>query len=225
MNIKIFKIQSTAEPNIGKKRLAVENKEINYYPSFEVSKTLRMSSYLLSRITSQFMVKDGRQSINIGLELKFESKRQKVLGYTRKLANGKFWEFSPLAVNLINKYKTKFPALFKNLENVGQGIPDVSEILSSSEIKEVRSWLKEVKSELIPVSLESESFTKFSYQAIEQYMDNYILNQVPTINKDIRGVPREAILNAGESYQLLSDQRFELGDRVIYVQDFGKVQF
>ena len=119
----------------------------------------------------------------------------------------------------------KIPALFKNLENVGQGIPDVSEILSSSEIKEVRSWLKEVKSELIPVSLESESFTKFSYQAIEQYMDNYILNQVPTINKDIRGVPREAILNAGESYQLLSDQRFELGDRVIYVQDFGKVQF
>ena len=223
LNIKIFKIQSTAEPNIGKKRLAVENKEINYYPSFEVSKTLRMSSYLLSRITSQFMVKDGRQSINIGLELKFESKRQKVLGYTRKLANGKFWEFSPLAVNLINKYKTKFPALFKNLENVGQGIPDVSEILSSSEIKEVRSWLKEVKSELILVSLESESFTKFSYQAIEQYMDNYILNQVPTINKDIRGVPREAILNAGESYQLLSDQRFELGDRVIYVQDFGKV--
>ncbi|RCK63054.1 5'-3' exoribonuclease 1 [Candida viswanathii] len=223
LNIKIFKIQSTAEPNIGKRRLAIENKEITYYPSFEVSKTLKISPYLLSRITSQFMVKDGKQNVNIGLELKFESKRQKVLGYTKKLANGRFWEFSPLAVNLINKYKTRFPNLFKNLQNVGQNIPDVTEILDKAEIKEIKSWLKEVKSELIPVSLESESFTKFSYQAIEQYMDTYILNQVPTINKDIRGVPRDAILNAGESYQLLSDQRFELGDRVVYVQDFGKV--
>ena len=43
-------------------------------------------------------------------------------------------------------------------------------------------------------------------------MDNYLsMNQIPTINKDIKGVPREAILNANESYQLLSDQRFELG--------------
>ena len=97
----------------------------------------------------------------------------------------------------------------------------MDEILSLEELKEIRSWLKEVKSELIPVSLESESFTKFSYQAIEQYMDNYLsMNQIPTINKDIKGVPREAILNANESYQLLSDQRFELGDRIIYVQDF-----
>ncbi|KAL6450930.1 XRN1 5'-3' exoribonuclease 1 [Candida maltosa Xu316] len=226
LSIKIFKIQSIAEPNIGKKRLFIESKEFKYYPSYEVSKTLKLNPLLLSRITSQFMIQDGRQKVNIGLELKFESRREKVLGYTRKSYNGKFWEFSPLAIDLINRYIKKFPKLFANLESLGNtsAIPDASKLLSSKdELSEVKKWLKEVKADLIPVSLESESFTKFSFQAIEQYMDNYILNQVPTINKDIRGVPRDAILNASESYQLLSDQKFELGDRIIYVQDFGKV--
>ncbi|CAI5757161.1 unnamed protein product [Candida verbasci] len=223
--IKIFKIQSTQEPNIGKKRLAIENREIKYYPSFEVAKTLRISPLLLSKITSQYIITNEKnQKVNIGLELKFESKRQKVLGYTKKSLNGKFWEFSPLAINLLQQYISKFPNLFRRLNQLGPSdIPNISQVSIPDECKKVREWLKEVKSELIPVSLESESFTKFSYQAIEQYMNNYILNQVPTINKDIKGVPREAILNASESYQLLGDQKFELGDRVIYVQDFGKV--
>lgn len=30
-------------------------------------------------------------------------------------------------------------------------------------------------------------------------------------------------MNPEESYQLLSDQKFELGDRIVYIQDFGKV--
>ena len=76
--MKIFKIQLTAEPNIGKKRLAIEKNEIKYYPSFEVAKTLRLNPLLLSKITSQFMVQDSSKGkVNIGLELKFESKRQK----------------------------------------------------------------------------------------------------------------------------------------------------
>ncbi|KAG7662769.1 exo2 [[Candida] subhashii] len=225
LSIKIFKIQSTAEPNIGKKRVNMENREIRYAPSFEVSKLVRISPLLLSRITSQFMIQEEKSKTNIGLELKFEMKKQKALGYTRKSANGRFWEFSPLAINMINTYKTKFPELFRKLEGYAKSnaMPKVSDISTPEEIKEVRKWLKEAKEDLILVSLESESLTKFSFQAIEQDMENYILNQIPTINKDIKGVPREAILNASESYQLLSAQRFDLGDRVVYVQDFGKV--
>ena len=60
------------------KRLAIEKNEIKYYPSFEVAKTLRLNPLLLSKITSQFMVQDSSKGkVNIGLELKFESKRQK----------------------------------------------------------------------------------------------------------------------------------------------------
>ncbi|KAK6455429.1 Kem1 5 [Scheffersomyces xylosifermentans] len=224
LSIKISKIQSIAEPNIGKKRWSIENREIKYYPSFEVSKTLRLNPLLLSRITSQYMILDGNGSrTNIGLELKFEGKRQKVLGYTKKSPNGKFWEFSPLAIDLINRYKSKFPKLFANLSQLGgKDMPRVGEVSSAEELKEVRSWLKEVKRDLIAVSLESESLTKFSFEAIEQFMINYVNTPIPTVNRDIKGVPKDAILNPGDSYQLLSDQKFELGDRVIYVQDFGK---
>ncbi|EDK45238.1 5'-3' exoribonuclease 1 [Lodderomyces elongisporus NRRL YB-4239] len=224
LNVQIFKIQSSAEPNIGKRRLIVESKEIQYLPSFEVSKALRINPLLLSKITSQYMIRDGNQKTNIGLELKFESKRQKVLGYTRKLYNGKFWEFSPLAMNLINTYKTKFPQLFAALSKLdGSDMPQASQLLTQDELKLVRKWLKEVKEDFIPVSLESQSLTKFSFAAIENYMDSYIANPVPLLNKDIRGVPRNAILNASDSYQLLSEQKFDLGDRVVYVQDHGKV--
>lgn len=224
LSIRVSKISSTAEPNIGKRRQSIEAKQINYVPSFDVSKKLAINPLLLSKITSLYMIQDGNKKINIGLELKFQSKRQKVLGYTKQLANGKFWEFSPLAINLIQSYRQKFPKLFAKLSQLkGSDIPNLKDVSDADEIQEVKKWLKEVKADLIPVSLESQSFTKFSFGAIEQYMENYILTQVPMINKDIRGVPRNAILNASESYQLLSDQKFELGDRVEYVQDFGKV--
>ncbi|KAI5969618.1 exo2 [Candida margitis] len=224
LSIRVSKISSVAEPNIGKRRQSIEAKQINYVPSFDVAKKLGINPLLLSKITSQYMIQDGNKKVNIGLELKFQSKRQKVLGYTRQSANGKFWEFSPLAINLIQTYKQKFPSLFSKLSHLrGSDIPNLKDVSNAEEIQEVKKWLKEVKTDLIPVSLESQSFTKFSFASIEQYMENYVLNQVPLINKDIRGVPRNAILSATESYQLLSDQKFDLGDRVEYVQDFGKV--
>lgn len=46
--------------------------------------------------------KDGSKT-NLGLSLKFEGKGLKVMGYSRKLERG--WEFSDLAVKLIQEYK------------------------------------------------------------------------------------------------------------------------
>jgi hypothetical protein len=45
---------------------------------------------------------DG-QKINLGLSLKFEMKRLKVIGYSRK--DGRNWEFSDVAIQLILDYK------------------------------------------------------------------------------------------------------------------------
>lgn len=224
VNIKVNKIQATAEPNIGKRRLEVENKEIKYLPSFQVSKLLKLNPLFLSQITSGFMLEDGNKKVNIGLELKFEARRQKVLGYTQKY--GKVWEFSPLAIQLIRNYQNKFPSLFNNLirhSSNTRNMPKVKEVSSEEEIQEVRKFLKEAKLQLITVSLESESLTRFSFNAIESYIEHYIAQPPPLSNKDIKGVPKEAILDPSESYQLLSTQKFELGDRVIYVQDSGKV--
>lgn len=75
-----------------------------YYPSFTVAEMLRISPRAIARITSSFMVlTSDNQKINLGLSLKFEAKGQKVLDYSRK--DGKFWEFSEKAVELLREYR------------------------------------------------------------------------------------------------------------------------
>ena len=230
LNVKISKIQAESEPNIGKERYYVESREIVYLPSFEVSKRLKLNPLLLSKLTSTFTIEDkGGKRMNIGLELKFEGRKQKVLGFTRKQnVNSKIWEFSPLAIKLINDYRTKFSSVFQKLVQLKdfKAIPKWTELFKSEEeLTELRKWLKELRSQLITVSLELDSLTKFSVEAIENYMISYAQQPLQFSNKDIRGVPRDAVINPGESYQLLSTQRFELGDRVIYVQASGKVPY
>jgi hypothetical protein len=63
-----------------------------------------MPALALSKIASSLMIilpDDGK--FNAGLNLKFEAKGQKVLGYTRKTDYG--WEYSEKAIQLIAAYK------------------------------------------------------------------------------------------------------------------------
>ena len=43
------------------------------------------------------------------------------------------------------------------------------------------------------------------------------------VNKKINGAPRNALLKPSDAEQRLSHQRFSLGDRIVYVQDSGRV--
>ena len=61
----------------------------------------------VSKITSSFMViTSNNQKQNLGLNLKFEGRGLKVINYSKK--DGKFWEFSEKAVELIRDYKVLF---------------------------------------------------------------------------------------------------------------------
>jgi hypothetical protein len=73
-----------------------------------------LSGMAISKITSSFMVltSDG-QKHNLGLSIKFEGKGMKVIDYSRK--NGRNWEFSDKAVELLGEYKSKFPEVIKAL--------------------------------------------------------------------------------------------------------------
>lgn len=73
-----------------------------------------MSGLTLSKITSSMMITNGDQKVNVGLNLKFEAKSQKVLGYSRKGDSG--WEFSNKAVELIMEYRTQFPEIVDALD-------------------------------------------------------------------------------------------------------------
>jgi 5'-3' exoribonuclease 1 len=78
-----------------------------YLPSHVVTKRVRMSALTLSKIASSLMINTGGDSkINAGLNLKFEAKSQKVLGYTRKTDSG--WEYSEKAIELIREYKVRW---------------------------------------------------------------------------------------------------------------------
>lgn len=232
LNIKVSKINSQNEVLIGKQRVEIEKQQIEYYPSFEVAKKVGVPPLFLSQLTSGFLVEDNlkpRQSrkLNLGLELKFDAKRLKVLGYTKKTTN--YWQYSSLAIELIREYKRKFPTILNTLMKTrGKAIPQLSGLgINQDELNSLKSWLTEVKLSLVKVSLESESLTKFSFEAIE----NEVIRLIQSgelekfSNKDIKGVPKEAIINPNESYQLLKTQSFSLGDRVVYVQKFGKLPF
>lgn len=72
-----------------------------------LNRVLRMSGLALAKITSSVIIHHRDSKVNIGLNLKFEAKSQKVLGYTRKGESG--WEFSDKAISLIQEYRAKFP--------------------------------------------------------------------------------------------------------------------
>ena len=70
-----------------------------------------MSGRALSKVMSSFMVltSDSSKS-NLGLSLKFEAKGLKVIEYSRK--DGRFWEFSDKAIQLIRDYKVRLTLCF-----------------------------------------------------------------------------------------------------------------
>ena len=91
-----------------------------YYPSFKVADIVGLSGLAVARITSNFMVltNDGSKH-NLGLGLKFEAKALKVIDYSRK--NGRHWEFSEKAVDLLREYKEKYPEVMASLHGNGDG--------------------------------------------------------------------------------------------------------
>jgi 5'-3' exoribonuclease 1 len=55
------------------------------------------------------VIMSDNAKINLGLSLKFEAKALKVIDYSRK--DGKHWEFSEKAVELIREYRVRTSSL------------------------------------------------------------------------------------------------------------------
>ncbi|CCK71177.1 chromatin-binding exonuclease XRN1 KNAG_0G01190 [Huiozyma naganishii CBS 8797] len=230
LKITVKKRLVKAEPTIGREMVEHDRKMVQYYPSFAVAKQLGLNRLFLSRITSRFLVNDGTgKRVNVGIPVKFDAKNEKVLGYARK--NPKGWEYSNLLVHLLREYKQRFPDFYQALQNIsGNDIPNIKKILPKLEPKqamerldEIKKWNKFVTENFVIVSLESDSLTKGSIVAVEKYVLQHSSELAQFEMKNLAKVPREAILNPRVSLGLLRSQRFRLGDRVIYVQDSGKV--
>ncbi|KAI0663830.1 exonuclease II [Cubamyces menziesii] len=201
-----------------------------YYPSFKVAEMLGISARALSKITSSFMVvgSDGNKN-NLGLSLKFEAKGLKVIEYSRK--DGRYWEFSQKAVELIQEYKNKYPEVFEVLDRGGDAMVKANDVFydassPDAKAKEVKTWLntKGVR-DFEPVSLFCDQLGKATVKEIEALADSITANKSPAgIKKAIvKGIPRQAVLKPSHAVYRLQNQHFALGDRVIMVQDSGSV--
>ncbi|KAG6840893.1 hypothetical protein C0991_003417 [Blastosporella zonata] len=204
-----------------------------YFPSFKAADMIGISGRALSKITSSFMViTSDNQKTNLGLSLKFEAKALKVIDYTRK--DGRHWEFSEKAVELIRDYKLEFPEIFRCLDAGGDAMAKASAILPGPDpdarVKDIKAWLKgKGVRDFEPVSLFCDQLTKASYRLgtvteIEKLADSFTNNKSSGFKKAIvKGIPRQAVLKPAHAVYRLQNQAFALGDRVTMVQDSGSV--
>ena len=220
---------SAKVPEFGRQIATDADRLSPYSPSYAVSKMLGLNPLVLSKLTSSFQVEVGKDRVNLGLNLKFEAKKQKVLGYSRKSDRG--WEYSQKAIQLIQQYMIKFPGFIAGIQRNTQGnIYEATDFFPAAEakakIQEIQAWLKEVETKSFEkVPLDAEQLDSETVNKIEQASNEAFKLDPPGkgINKKINGAPRNALLKPSDAEQRLSHQRFSLGDRVVYVQDSGRV--
>ncbi|RDW88197.1 5'-3' exoribonuclease 1 [Coleophoma cylindrospora] len=218
------------EPDFGLEIVRKAQSENSYIPSYTVAKMLQLHPLVLSKITSSFSVSAiGQMRLNLGLNLKFESKKLKVLGYSRRSDNG--WEFSPKAIELLSQYMTKFPEFIAGIQRKPQGNEyDETDFypkeIAATKIKEIVAWLKTIESKHFEkVPLDAAQLDSDVVMAIEQAADQILAKTGPDAVgfKKLKGVPRNALMKPSDAEHRLGNQHFRLGDRVVYVQDSGRV--
>ena len=198
-----------------------------YAPSFSVAKMLNLNPLVLSRITSSFQIDLYGTRVNLGLNLKFEAKKLKVLGYSRRGVNG--WEFSEKAIALVQQYMVNFPEFIAHIQQNpkvdGFSATDFyPEKEASGKIKDIQAWLKSIEAKNFEkVPLDADQLDSEVVSKIEQAADDAVKGGSAIEMKKLKGVPRNALLKPADAEHRLGNQKFTLGHRVVYAQDSGKV--
>ncbi|GAA6000306.1 hypothetical protein JCM10207_007950 [Rhodosporidiobolus poonsookiae] len=215
------------ENSLFKTRLA-SVRDASYFPSHVVSRQCSLSGLALSKLTSSVLLHHDNQRVNIGLNLKFEAKGQKVLGYSRKTESG--WEFSGKTIELVKEYKQLFPEIVDALNANRGDLTYASDFfppnLVDQRMKELLAWIKQKGvRDFEKVPLFSEQLAKDAVQLVEKLEDK--LAETKTLDKikqaRIGGIPRQAVLKPAHARDRLREQSFSLGDRVITVAETGHV--
>ncbi|OXV09274.1 hypothetical protein Egran_02962 [Elaphomyces granulatus] len=215
------------EPDFGKQHARNAESLSPYTPSFAVARNLQLIPLVLAKITSSFSVVVHGQRVNLGLNLKFESRKQKVLGYSRRGNIG--WEFSQKAIELIQEYMIQFPEFFAGIQNNPQGdryepTDFYPKETALKKIKEIEKWLKSIEAKNFErVPLDAEQLDSDVVMLIELDSNRLFQSQQQVEPQKIKGVPRVALLKPSDAEKRLGNQKFTLGDRVVYAQDSGKV--
>ncbi|GAA5858509.1 hypothetical protein JCM8547_007340 [Rhodosporidiobolus lusitaniae] len=216
-----------SEATLFKQRLA-QTQGSAYLPSHLVSRQAYISGLALSKLTASVFLLHNDQRINVGLNLKFEAKQQKVLGYSRKTEQG--WDFSSKAIELIKEYKQLFPEIVDTLNANRGDLTYATDFfppqMVDQRMKALVGWLKEKGvRDFDKVPLFSEQLDKEAVQLVQKLEDQ--LQGHKTLDKikqaRINGIPRKGVLKPAHAQVRLREQHFALGDRVINVSETGGV--
>jgi 5'-3' exoribonuclease 1 len=187
-----------------------------------------MSALTLSKITSGLMIEVANgQRINAGLNLKFEARSQKVLGYAQRNERG--WEYSQKAIDLITEYKSKFPEIVSALDGKSNDLTKAADFFptnTEARMTELKEWIKEKGvRDFEKVSLYSDQMEKEAVQDVEQLQTKLYAAKDPATMKIalVRNLPRRAVIKPEHTSSRLQHQHFNVGDRIITVQETGSV--
>lgn len=222
-------VPKTKEPEFARSIIHQAEKGNPYTPSFAIAKQLGVHPLVLSKITSSFQVlTSAGLKLNLGLNLKFEGRKLKVLGYSRKSNTG--WEFSNLAVQLIANYMVTFPDFFAAVQKHAQksDIYDTDlwtdQSVASQRLKDLSAWLKKQEtSKFEKVTLDAEQLDSDIVMALSKVGEQVFQASQDADIRKLRGVPRTALLKPSDAEMVLGNQTFKLGDRVTFVAAAGKV--
>lgn len=225
----VVSIPRNKEPEFSRKIIHQAERNNPYTPSFAVAKQLGVHPLVLSKITSSYQISTSAGlKLNLGLNLKFEGRKLKVLGYSRKSHTG--WEFSSLAVKLIADYMVAFPDFFAAIQREPQR-SETSETdlwndpaVASQRVKDIVAWLKKQEtSKFERVPLEAEQLDSEIVMGLAAAGEQVFQASENVEIKKLKGVPRAAILKPSDAGLVLGNQNFGLGDRVTFVASAGKV--
>jgi 5'-3' exoribonuclease 1 len=125
---------------------------------------------------------------------------------------------------------TKFPEFFAGIQRKPQGNQyDAEDFypaeIAGEKIKEIAAWLKSIESKNFEkVPLDAEQLDSDVVMAIEKAADAALATPSNAVDfKKLKGVPRNALMKPSDAEHRLGNQKFALGDRVVYVQDSGRV--
>lgn len=230
--IELALLTDLVQENMLMRKLVQERGEEHYLPAPKTAQRVRVSSAVLSRITSSMKVLVNNQKINLGLNLKFEAKSRKVLGYTRRTALG--WEYSEKAVGLISTFVQAFPELVRNVahppsagdlyrdvdlfpEDTGKRIGDLRAFEKAHKLRELEDVPIYVDRLEQPVIATLEAAVHVMARKRSEQGGIGFKRQI------LRGLPRYALLKPDQARMRVPKQIFALGDRVVNVLDFGSV--
>ncbi|KAK0550358.1 exonuclease II Exo2 [Tilletia horrida] len=233
VDIHVYHFEQQVRENAAISRMVSGGITERYLPSYAVSKRVGLSALALSKITSSLKMSHGNSSANVGLNLKFESKGEKVLGYSRKSATG--WEFSDKAIALIQEYNENFPEIGQRIaqrprDDLSTAAVFFGEDDAAERFRELKHWIKEAGvRDLEAVPLFAETLSKQTIGVLEPFTERLALAKASPDGRAklrkmlIKGLPRTALLKPAHAPFRLQGQRFALGDRVMVVHDSGNV--